>query len=85
MVLYNIISEGFLKRRFKHSNANWILLLMFALGMPSWMVFTGAWFRGILVFVMIFIYGYYAGRKCMRERAVKMVPAICLITTIQLM
>ncbi|KTD85973.1 hypothetical protein [Paenibacillus etheri] len=70
MFLYYIISEGFLKRRFKHSYINWILLLMFALGAPSLVIFTGAWFRGILVFVMIFIYGYYAGRKCMRERAV---------------
>ncbi|MEK4349805.1 hypothetical protein MKX41_03095 [Paenibacillus sp. FSL R5-0475] len=51
MVLYNIISEGFLKRRFQRSYINWILLLIFALGMPSLMVFTDAWFRGILVFV----------------------------------
>lgn len=68
--LYYIISEGFLKRRFKHSYINWILLLMFALGAPSMVIFTGTWFRGILVFLMIFIYGYYAGRNCMRERAV---------------
>lgn len=70
MVLYNIVSEGFLRKRFKHTYTNWILLLIFLFGMPSLILFTGVWFRGILVFVMIFIYGYYAGRKCMRERAV---------------
>ncbi|KWX71974.1 hypothetical protein [Paenibacillus jilunlii] len=67
MFLYYIITEGFLKRRFKHSYTNWILLLLFALGLPSLVIFTGAWFSGILVFVMIFIYGYYAGRKSMRD------------------
>ncbi|WGU93377.1 hypothetical protein QJQ58_23005 [Paenibacillus dendritiformis] len=70
LVLYLIISEGFIKKRFKHSFTNWILFLMFAIGLPLAVIFTGAWFRGVIALVLIFIYSYYAAKKCMKESAV---------------
>ncbi|MFF2017789.1 hypothetical protein [Paenibacillus sp. NPDC058177] len=65
--LYLIITEGFIKKRFKHSFTNWILFLIFAVGMPSSMIFMGSWFRGIVVLILIFIYGIFVGKKCMKE------------------
>lgn len=65
--LYLIITEGFIKKRFKHSFTNWILFLIFAVGLPSSMIFIEAWSRGIVIFVLIFAYGIFAGKKCMRE------------------
>lgn len=67
LFLYLIISEGFIKNRFKHSFTNWILFLLFAVGLPSFMIFIGTWFRGVVIFILIFIYGIFAGKKCMKE------------------
>ncbi|SFL20731.1 hypothetical protein SAMN03159341_1046 [Paenibacillus sp. 1_12] len=69
-VLYLIINEGFIKKRFKHSLTNWIVFLIFAIGLPLVVFFTGFWFKGIIVLILVFIFAYYAGRKSMREPVV---------------
>ncbi|TDL53795.1 hypothetical protein E2R60_12140 [Paenibacillus dendritiformis] len=68
MVFYLIIGEGFVKRRFKNSIENWILFVAFVIGLPLIVLFTGFWFRGIIVLIIILVYGFYAGQKCMKDQ-----------------
>lgn len=70
VLLYLIITEGFIKKRFKHSFFNWILFLMFVPGLPVALIFTEAWFRGIIALGFIFTYGHYAAKKSMGEPVV---------------
>ncbi|GGF83977.1 hypothetical protein [Paenibacillus aceti] len=70
VLLYLIITEGFVKKRFKHSFKNWILFFMFVPGLPVAVIFTEAWFRGIIALGVIFIYGHYAAKKCMGKPVV---------------
>lgn len=68
--LYLIITEGFIKQRFKHSFKNWILFFMFLPGLPVAVIFTEAWFRGIIALGLIFTYGHYAAKKSIGEPVV---------------
>lgn len=63
---YTYISEGFLKKRFKHSILNWTLFLLFII-LPPIFCFIGPWYRGIVLTVLMFAHGYYVGEKGMEE------------------
>jgi len=59
LVLDLILSEILLKHRFQHTFANWLVFCLF-ICIPIILTLWGSWYIGIINFILIFGYIYYA-------------------------
>lgn len=61
-----LIGAVIMKGRFKHSTINWLLFSLFVV-VPIIFIFIGPWYRGVILIVLLFAYGFYAAKRSIRE------------------
>lgn len=70
LFLYTTV-KFFINKRFRNVMFNWIPTLLYVVGLPCFVIYSDTWFRGIVAFVLITIYGFYIEKKYEQQRVAR--------------